>query len=171
MTRHPPAKRGAEQVVDVIPLLTRHKTEVLLDAGLSRKAVAAQAQVSLATVRRVKLEADVVELTIDLAEAIVDRILERGRLLRLDGPSVRTKHLPTDERAGDDQGVRVSGKGGSEFLELASAGDRRAHLGSHLLGVNRCAREWSKALGQFAVFFEGRLPVHLTHTKPSTPTG
>ena len=62
MTRHPPAKRGAEQVVDVIPLLTRHKTEVLLDAGLSRKAVAAQAQVSLATVRRVKLEADVVDV-------------------------------------------------------------------------------------------------------------
>ncbi|MEB2314185.1 MAG: transposase [Sorangiineae bacterium] len=23
---------------------------------------------------------------------------------------------------------------------------------------NRCAREWSKALGQFVVFFEGRLP-------------
>lgn len=64
MTRHPPAKRGAEQVVDVIPLLTRHKIQVLLDAGLSRKAVAAQAQVSLATVRRVKLEADVVGVEI-----------------------------------------------------------------------------------------------------------
>ena len=37
----------------------------------------------------------------DLAEAIVDRILERGRLLRLDGPSLRTKHLP----AGDDAAV------------------------------------------------------------------
>lgn len=33
----------------------------------------------------------------DLADAIVDRILERGRLLRLDGPSVRTKHLSSDE--------------------------------------------------------------------------
>lgn len=29
----------------------------------------------------------------DLAAAIIDRILERGRLLSLDGPSVRTKHL------------------------------------------------------------------------------
>lgn len=29
----------------------------------------------------------------DLAEAIVDRILERGRVLRLDGPSVRTNRL------------------------------------------------------------------------------
>ena len=35
----------------------------------------------------------------ELAEAIVDpHPLERGRLLRLDGPSVRTKHLP-GERA------------------------------------------------------------------------
>lgn len=37
----------------------------------------------------------------DLAAAIVDRILERGRLLKLDGPSIRAKHLglddPTDE--------------------------------------------------------------------------
>jgi DNA replication protein DnaC len=39
----------------------------------------------------------------DLADAIVDRILERGRLLRLDGPSLRTKHLPPDELAADDQ--------------------------------------------------------------------
>ena len=30
----------------------------------------------------------------DLAEAIVDRTLERGRLLVLDGPSYRTRHLP-----------------------------------------------------------------------------
>lgn len=57
----------------------------------------------------------------DLAEAIVDRILERGRLLRLDGPSVRTKHLPDDELPGDDQvdarGSRVSGKKAAEFPE------------------------------------------------------
>lgn len=46
----------------------------------------------------------------DLAEAIVDRILERGRLLRLDGPSVRTKHLPVDELAGDDQNTEASSK-------------------------------------------------------------
>lgn len=29
----------------------------------------------------------------DLAEAIVDRILERGRLIRLDGPSIRSRHV------------------------------------------------------------------------------
>ena len=33
----------------------------------------------------------------DLAHAIVDRILERGRLLLLDGPSLRTKHLGLDD--------------------------------------------------------------------------
>ena len=33
----------------------------------------------------------------DLAQAIVDRVLERGRLLHLDGPSMRTKHLGLDD--------------------------------------------------------------------------
>ena len=57
----------------------------------------------------------------DLAAAIVDRILERGRLLRLDGPSLRTKHLPEDELRMDDQDQsgdrRVSGKSAAEFPE------------------------------------------------------
>jgi DNA replication protein DnaC len=64
----------------------------------------------------------------DLAEAIVDRILERGRLLRLDGPSVRTMHLPGDELADDDQdqpsGSKVSGKDAAEFPE-PTGGDAR----------------------------------------------
>ena len=33
----------------------------------------------------------------DLAAAIVDRILERGRLIPLDGPSLRTRHLGLDD--------------------------------------------------------------------------
>lgn len=33
----------------------------------------------------------------DLAHAIVDRILERGRMLTLDGPSMRTRHLGMDD--------------------------------------------------------------------------
>jgi DNA replication protein DnaC len=61
----------------------------------------------------------------DLAEAIVDRILERGRLLRLDGPSVRTKHLRDDDLESDDQpsnkAARVSGKHRPEFPERTSA--------------------------------------------------
>jgi DNA replication protein DnaC len=38
----------------------------------------------------------------DLAAAIVDRVLERGRLLHLDGPSMRTKHLGRDALAVDE---------------------------------------------------------------------
>ena len=57
----------------------------------------------------------------DLADAIVDRILERGRLLRLDGPSIRTKHLPDDELGMTDQDDigdrRVSGIEAAEFPE------------------------------------------------------
>lgn len=34
----------------------------------------------------------------DLAAAIVDRILERGRILTLDGPSGRTRHLAVDAK-------------------------------------------------------------------------
>jgi DNA replication protein DnaC len=33
----------------------------------------------------------------DLAAAILDRILERGRLVHLDGPSGRTRHLQLEE--------------------------------------------------------------------------
>ncbi len=63
----------------------------------------------------------------DLAEAIVDRVLERGRLLRLDGPSLRTKHLPDDELQlnQDIQGDRrVSGKDPAEFPERTPLGLR-----------------------------------------------
>ena len=39
----------------------------------------------------------------DLAEAIVDRVLERGRLIVLDGPSYRTRHLELDGDSGTHQ--------------------------------------------------------------------
>jgi DNA replication protein DnaC len=48
----------------------------------------------------------------DLAQAIVDRILERGRSLTLDGPSMRTKHLGLDDPTSpgaSDQLARISG--------------------------------------------------------------
>jgi DNA replication protein DnaC len=57
----------------------------------------------------------------DLAAAIVDRVLERGRLLHMDGPSMRTKHLGLDAPAHADAGsqpvVRISGTNSSEFPE------------------------------------------------------
>lgn len=68
----------------------------------------------------------------DLADAIVDRILERGRLLRLDGPSVRTKHLPADELAGgdhDDPGSRRIPGTHPAGASPSRAARRRARLG------------------------------------------
>lgn len=57
-----------------------------------------------------------------LAQAIIDRVLERGRLLRLDGPFVRTLHVNLDEAMKEESDqqtdlVRISGKSRSEFPE------------------------------------------------------
>jgi DNA replication protein DnaC len=54
----------------------------------------------------------------DLAGAILDRVLERGRFIRLDGPSGRTRHLKLEEPLpGAIERFRISGKNGSEFPE------------------------------------------------------
>jgi DNA replication protein DnaC len=68
----------------------------------------------------------------DLAAAIVDRVLERGRLLKLDGPSMRTRHLgldaPAHAAAGSQVVDRISGIPSPEFPEPTryspSAGSR-----------------------------------------------
>jgi DNA replication protein DnaC len=60
----------------------------------------------------------------DLAAAIIDRILERGRILKLDGPSMRTKHLELDtstpEEASSSEPAIISGKHRPEFPEPTS---------------------------------------------------
>lgn len=58
----------------------------------------------------------------DLAQAIIDRVLERGRLLRLDGPSVRTLHVNLDDAMKEDSDqqadlIRISGNTCPEFPE------------------------------------------------------
>jgi IstB-like ATP binding protein len=54
----------------------------------------------------------------DLAAAILDRILERGRLIHLDGPSGRTRHLNLEEiLPAKSERLRISGNTGSEFPE------------------------------------------------------
>ena len=56
----------------------------------------------------------------DLAHAIVDRVLERGRLLTLDGPSHRTKHLGLDDPTvppPSQDVASISGKRAPEFPE------------------------------------------------------
>ena len=54
----------------------------------------------------------------DLAAAILDRILERGRLIHLDGPSGRTRHLnPDGDLYNSAKRARISGISGPEFPE------------------------------------------------------
>jgi hypothetical protein len=65
----------------------------------------------------------------DLAEAIFDRILERGRLLVLDGPSYRMRHSPALDLpdSNDDHATkpdRISGKKRTKFPEAAKANGR-----------------------------------------------
>jgi hypothetical protein len=66
----------------------------------------------------------------DLGQAIIDRVLERGRLIRLDGPSVRTLHLKLDEALKDDSDqddevARISGNKWPEFPEPTGEGSLR----------------------------------------------
>lgn len=54
----------------------------------------------------------------DLAAAILDRILERGRLLELDGLSGRTRHLQLEENLPKEtESARISGIGLPQFPE------------------------------------------------------
>ena len=67
----------------------------------------------------------------DMADAIVDRVLEHGRLIVMDGPSYRTRHINLDRQApacssGPD---RVSGIGRTEFPEPARGHSPRPRPG------------------------------------------
>jgi DNA replication protein DnaC len=54
----------------------------------------------------------------DMAAAILDRVLERGRFIHLDGPSGRTRHLNLEQTLPTNtKQLRISGIGGSEFPE------------------------------------------------------
>ena len=54
----------------------------------------------------------------DLAAAILDRVLERGRFIHLDGPSGRTRHLNLEEAfPARSERLRISGINGSKFPE------------------------------------------------------
>ncbi|HET9956566.1 MAG TPA: IS21-like element helper ATPase IstB [Polyangiaceae bacterium] len=86
----------------------------------------------------------------DLAHAIVDRVLERGRLLTLDGPSLRTKHLGLDDPTASGpspQVARISGIHAPAFPEptgiepansgFAGAGCREHHDSTrNIIGEN-----------------------------------
>ena len=54
----------------------------------------------------------------DLGDVIVDRLLERARVLKLDGPSIRSRHVPeADLEDTPSTPARVSGKDRPEFPE------------------------------------------------------
>jgi hypothetical protein len=54
----------------------------------------------------------------DMAAAILDRVLERGRFIHLDGSSGRTRHLNLEEvLPAKTERLRISGTSGSEFPE------------------------------------------------------
>jgi DNA replication protein DnaC len=74
----------------------------------------------------------------DLAQAILDRVLERGRLLELRGPSYRTRHMKLDlqqaPESPSERPARISGNHRPEFPEptahmvcLADTGSSRCH--------------------------------------------
>jgi DNA replication protein DnaC len=75
----------------------------------------------------------------DLASAILDRVLERGRWITLDGPSGRTKHLKLDPAIPQDgPGAIVSGKLVPEFPEPTS---------SAIASSISAAMTWASAVG------------------------
>src|SRR5687767_312805 len=80
----------------------------------------------------------------DLGQAIIDRVLERGRLIRLDGPSIRTLHLKLDdalkdESDQDDEVARISGNKWPEFPEPTTSicFSLKAECSSGLLWLRR----------------------------------
>jgi len=82
----------------------------------------------------------------DLAETIVDRVLERGRVIQLDGPSMRTRHLeldapPASEASTDrqDQPARISGMAPAEFTEPTTTTRSRRSRTRIGLGARRSA--------------------------------
>jgi len=71
----------------------------------------------------------------DLAEAILDRVLERGRLVELRGASYRTRHLKAVHRSPPSEVVRISGNQRSDFPEPT---DDQRHLCAGLFNPDRC---------------------------------
>ena len=71
----------------------------------------------------------------DLAAAILDRILERGRFIHLDGPSGRTRHLKMEEIMPKAERTRISGICVPEFPEPTETRVMRTRLcGYSVLG-------------------------------------
>ena len=79
----------------------------------------------------------------DMAAAILDRVLERGRFIHLDGPSGRTRHLNLQEilPASADR-ARISGIDVPEFPEPTKADNKEERLVRHLLDSWKFRKFW-----------------------------
>jgi DNA replication protein DnaC len=55
----------------------------------------------------------------DLAHAIIDRVLERGRWLTLDGPSMRTKHLGLDDPTSSEASHQPATSPGTDVIRIS----------------------------------------------------
>jgi DNA replication protein DnaC len=76
----------------------------------------------------------------DLAETILDRVLERGRWITLDGPSGRTRHLKGETSiAPTSTGARIPGKSVPEFPEPTPVTSLLLSLSSSYLSEHRPA--------------------------------
>src|SRR5215469_15211521 len=63
----------------------------------------------------------------DMAAAILDRVLERGRFIHLDGPSGRTRHLNSDgDLCNSTKRARISGISGPEYPEPTTSNSANA---------------------------------------------
>jgi DNA replication protein DnaC len=70
----------------------------------------------------------------DLAEAILDRVLERGRLVELRGASYRTRHLKNHHRTPSPEGAGIPGNQVPEYPEPTRGKDAPFH---HRSGLRR----------------------------------
>jgi DNA replication protein DnaC len=98
----------------------------------------------------------------DLAEAILDRVLERGRVLELRGPSYRTPHLQleTEHRSPTGSPARISGKHRQPFPEPTRG--VAAHMSEDAAGpACRCERNGLK-IDQL-----GAVPIHFRQCQQS----
>jgi DNA replication protein DnaC len=99
----------------------------------------------------------------DLGQAIIDRVLERGRLIRLDGPSVRTLHLKLDDALKDDSDqddevARISGNKWPEFPEPTrvsnAVGGMQWSLASSLFAEALRAQLTQSVVGPFVMWLK-----------------
>jgi hypothetical protein len=90
----------------------------------------------------------------DLADAIVDQILERGRMLTLDGPSTRRRHVGLDpgESVINSGGQRLWGRRQNFRNQRPESRNPYAKAGpvgaSSSLRSSRCRECWRRALSR-----------------------